>query len=42
MFSQLVDSTALLSILYLSGNLGEEVSVLAALLILILNSYLFK
>ncbi len=42
MFSQLVDSTAILSILYFSGNLGENVTTLAALGILILNSYLFK
>lgn len=42
MISQLVDSTAILSILYLTGNLGETVSTLGALIILILNSYLFK
>lgn len=42
MFSQLVDSTAILSILYLSGNLGENISSAGALGILILNSYLFK
>ena len=42
MVSQLVDSTVILSILYLSGNLGDSVTGLGALLILIVNSYLFK
>ncbi|MCC5915574.1 MAG: queuosine precursor transporter [Balneolaceae bacterium] len=42
MFSQLVDSTAILSILYFTGNLGENVTTLGMLLILIINSYLFK
>ena len=42
MVSQLVDSTAILSILYLSGNLGENITTIGALVILILNSYLFK
>jgi len=42
MFSQLVDSTAILSILYMAGNLGDNVSGLVDLGILILNSYLFK
>ena len=42
MVSQLVDSIAILSILYLSGNLGENITGLGALAILILNSYLFK
>lgn len=42
MVSQLVDSTAILSILYLTGNLGDSVTTLGALAILILNSYLFK
>ena len=42
MFSQLVDSTAILSILYVSGNLGSNIDSLVALGILILNSYLFK
>lgn len=42
MVSQLVDSAAILSILYLSGNLGEHISTVGALIILILNSYLFK
>jgi uncharacterized integral membrane protein (TIGR00697 family) len=40
--SQLVDSTAILSILYMAGNLGENVKTIGALVILILNSYLFK
>lgn len=42
MVSQLVDSTAILSILYLAGNLGDNVNSVATLIILILNSYLFK
>lgn len=42
MFSQLIDSTTILSILYFSGNLGENVSTIGALGILIINSYLFK
>lgn len=42
MVSQLVDSTAILSILYMTSNLGENVSSIGALIILILNSYIFK
>ena len=42
MVSQLVDSTAILTILYLAGNLGSEINTIGALVILILNSYLFK
>lgn len=42
MVSQLVDSTTILSILYLAGNLGSEVNTVGALIILIFNSYLFK
>jgi len=42
MFSQLIDSTTILSILYFSGNLGENVTTVGALGILIINSYLFK
>lgn len=42
MVSQLVDSTAILSILYFAGNLGPEIDGFAPLAILILNSYLFK
>ena len=42
MFSQLVDSTAILTILYLSGNLGDNVDSVATLIILIINSYLSK
>ncbi|MFW6347153.1 MAG: VUT family protein, partial [Cyclonatronaceae bacterium] len=42
MVSQLVDSTAILSILYFSGNLGENIDGLVPLLILNFNSYLFK
>jgi len=40
--SQLVDSTAILSILYMAGNLGNDVTTVGALVILIINSYLFK
>lgn len=42
MFSQLVDSTAILSILYIAGNLGENINTIGALIILIINSYFFK
>lgn len=42
MFSQLVDSTAILMILYFAGNLGDNITNLGAVFILILNSYLFK
>lgn len=42
MVSQLVDSTAILSILYFSGNLGDNVTNLLLLGILIVNSYIFK
>ena len=42
MVSQLVDSSAILSILYFTGGLGSEVTTLGALSILIVNSYLFK
>jgi hypothetical protein len=40
--SQLVDSTSILTILYLTGNLGDNITGVAALGILILNSYIFK
>lgn len=40
--SQLVDSTAILTILFVAGNLGKEVDTVGKLIILILNSYLFK
>jgi uncharacterized integral membrane protein (TIGR00697 family) len=42
MVSQLVDSTAIHSILFFAGNLGSEVRGIDSLLILIFNSYLFK
>ncbi|MGM0587647.1 MAG: queuosine precursor transporter [Bacteroidota bacterium] len=42
MVSQLVDSTAILSILYIAGNLGNNINTLVDLGILIVNSYLFK
>lgn len=40
--SQLVDSTAILTILFIAGNLGNEIDTIGELMILILNSYLFK
>jgi uncharacterized integral membrane protein (TIGR00697 family) len=40
--SQLVDSTAIITILYLAGNLGDTIDNVGAVIILILNSYLFK
>jgi uncharacterized integral membrane protein (TIGR00697 family) len=40
--SQLVDSTTILTILFIAGNLGEEIDTIGKLMILILNSYLFK
>lgn len=40
--SQLVDSTAIITILYLAGNLGDAIDNVDAVIILILNSYLFK
>lgn len=42
MVSQLIDSTAILTILYFAGNLGDNVTGSGALVILILNSYVFK
>ena len=42
MFSQLVDSTTILTILYLAGNLGSNVTSYVDVMILIVNSYLFK
>jgi queuosine precursor transporter len=42
MSSQLIDSAAIMSILYLSGNLGESVVGYQALIILIFNAYIFK
>lgn len=42
MISQMVDTVAIMSILYFAGNLGESVNTLGALLILIVNAYLFK
>lgn len=42
MFSQLVDSTAIISILYMAGNLGDSINSVGAVIILIINSYLFK
>jgi uncharacterized integral membrane protein (TIGR00697 family) len=40
--SQLVDSTAIITILYLAGNLGDAIDSVGAVVILIINSYLFK
>ena len=42
MFSQLVDSTAIITILYVAGNLGDNINSIGAVIILIINSYLFK
>lgn len=42
MTSQLVDSTAIISILYISGNLGDSITGFSAVIILIINSYMFK
>lgn len=42
MVSQFVDSATILTILYMVGNLGSAVNSITALLILIINSYLFK
>ena len=40
--SQLVDSAAIITILYLAGNLGDAITSVGAVIILIINSYLFK
>lgn len=40
--SQLVDSTAIITILYLAGNLGDAIDSVGDVVILIINSYLFK
>lgn len=42
MTSQLVDTVAILGILYLAGNFGESVTTVSALIVLIVNAYLFK
>ncbi|MFN2394735.1 MAG: queuosine precursor transporter [Bacteroidales bacterium] len=42
MVSQLVDSTAIITILYVSGNLGDSITGIGAMVILIFNSYIFK
>lgn len=42
MVSQFVDSAAITSILFFTGNLGENVTTIGALFILILNAYAFK
>jgi uncharacterized integral membrane protein (TIGR00697 family) len=41
-FSQLVDTTAILTILYLANNLGPDINTIGKLIVLIINSYLFK
>jgi uncharacterized integral membrane protein (TIGR00697 family) len=41
-FSQLVDTTSILTILYLANNLGPDINTIGKLIILIINSYLFK
>ena len=40
--SQLVDSTAIITILFLAGKLGDNVTKVSDVIILIVNSYLFK
>lgn len=40
--SQLVDSTAIISILYFAGNLGQDIDTVGKVIILIINSYFFK
>ena len=40
--SQLVDSTAIITILYIAGNLDDAINDAGAVIVLILNSYLFK
>jgi queuosine precursor transporter len=42
MVSQLVDTVAIMTMLYIAGNLGEAVDSIGALVILIINAYLFK
>ncbi len=42
MVSQFVDSAAITSILFFTGNLGDNVTTIGALVILILNAYTFK
>jgi queuosine precursor transporter len=42
MTSQLIDSAAIMSILYFSGNLGSSVTGFQGLIILIFNAYIFK
>jgi queuosine precursor transporter len=42
MISQLVDSIAIMSILYFAGHLGESVIGIKGLMILIINAYIFK
>jgi len=41
-FSQIIDTVTILTILYLSGGLGAEISSVGALLVLIVDSYKFK
>jgi len=41
-FSQLIDTTAILSILYLADNLGPDIDSIGKLVSLIFASYLFK
>ncbi len=41
-FSQLVDTTAILTILYVAKNLGDNVDSVGVLISLIISSYLFK
>ena len=41
-FSQLVDTTAILSVLYFANNLGSNINTIGDLISLIIASYLFK
>jgi len=40
--SQLVDTTAILSVLYIANNLGDSIRTISDLISLIIASYLFK
>lgn len=40
--SQLVDTVAILSILYMAGNFGDSVTSVGALIVLMVNAYWFK
>lgn len=42
MVSQMVDTIAIMSIIYFAGNFGDAVTGIGALVVLIINAYLFK